>query len=125
MYLPFMRRYSWEQVINEVLAQPKHTDIVVEKYRVPPVPSDFKSRPADDDVQIADYGLALEDDTGIHIKEYDDCYKVHWDTKDPSVDPLGHLFYDSPKWLVVGAVALDWIVLKGTFTKKLLNFLLK
>ncbi len=120
-----MRRYTWEQVINEVLLLSKHTDIIVEKWRVPPIPTDFKERLADNDGQITDYGFALEDDTGIHIKEYEDYYKVHWDKKDPSVDPLGHLVYDSPKWLVVGAVALDWLVFKGTYTKKLLNFLIK
>ena len=48
MHLPFMRRYSWEQIITEVLSQPKHTDIEVEKWRVPPIPSDFTERQADD-----------------------------------------------------------------------------
>ena len=125
MHLLFMRRYTWEQVINEVLTQPKHSDITVEKWRLPSLPNDFKPRMADDDGQIADYGLALEDETGIHVKEYDDYYKIHWDTKDPSVNPLGHLVYDSPKWLVAGAVALDLVVFKGKYSKMLFNLLFK
>lgn len=125
MHLPFAKHYSWEQIINEVLTYPKHTDITIEKWRVSPLPNDFKPRPADDDGQIADYGLALEDETGIHVKEYDDYYKIHWDKKDPNVNPIGHLVYDSPKWLVVGAVAFDWIVLNGKYSKKILNFLSK
>lgn len=102
--------YTWNQVIQYVLSLPKHTDVIVETWTVPDIPNDFTERMADNDDQLADYGLALEDDTGIHIKVYDGHYKVHWDEKDPKVDPIGHLVKDAPHWLVIGLVVLVGMV---------------
>ena len=36
----------------------------------------------------------------LHIREYDDKYMVHTDRVDPRQDPLGHLIYDAPEFLV-------------------------
>ncbi|MEM1971395.1 MAG: hypothetical protein QXM92_02915 [Candidatus Anstonellales archaeon] len=35
----------------------------------------------------------------IHIKVYNEYYKVHWDYVDPSKNPLLHLLLDAPHWL--------------------------
>jgi len=112
---------SWEEVIEKVLTQPKHKDLLVKKSKLPDLPPEFQFRYGDGDGQIANYGLALEDGTGIHVKEYDDFYKIHWDQKDPNVDPLGHLIHDSPQWIVIGAVGAlvaDELFLKGKYRKK-------
>jgi hypothetical protein len=98
--------YTWNQVIQSVLSLPKHTDVMVEAWMVPKIPNDFTKRMADNDKQLADYGLALKDGTGIHVKVYDGYYKVHWDEIDPKVDPIGHLIKDAPHWLVIVFVVL-------------------
>jgi len=118
---PTIRKKTWNGVISEVLVLSKHQDLTIIKSKLPVLPQEFHTRLADEDGQNADFGLALEDGTGIHVKEYDDYYKIHWDQKDPNVDPLGHLIYDSPGWIVagaVGALAVDELFLKGKYRKK-------
>ena len=36
----------------------------------------------------------------LHIREYDNYYSVHSDKVDPLKDPLGHLIFDAPEYLV-------------------------
>jgi hypothetical protein len=36
----------------------------------------------------------------LHIREYDSYYSVHSDKIDPLQDPLGHLIFDAPEYLV-------------------------
>lgn len=36
----------------------------------------------------------------LHIREYKDKYLVHMDKADPRIDPLGHIIYDAPEFLV-------------------------
>ena len=36
----------------------------------------------------------------LHIREYDDKFLVHTDKVDPREDPIGHLIYDAPEFLV-------------------------
>jgi hypothetical protein len=36
----------------------------------------------------------------LHIREYDGYYSVHSDKVDPLNDPLGHLIFDAPEYLV-------------------------
>lgn len=36
----------------------------------------------------------------LHIREYDDKYLVHMDRVDPRKNPLGHLAFDAPEFLV-------------------------
>ena len=110
MYTLRTRKYSWEEVISHVLTLPKHTDVVIKTWMIPDIPSDFTPRMADNDNQLADYGLALQDGSGIHIKVYDGFYKVHWDEKDPKVDPIGHLVKDAPHWIVIGLMVIISIV---------------
>lgn len=101
--------YNWNQIIQHVRSLPKHTDILVESWMVPAIPKEFSKRMADNDNQLADYGLALEDDSGIHIKVYENHYKIHWDQKDPSVDPIGHLVKDAPHWVLLGVAIVSFV----------------
>jgi len=110
---------SWEGVISTVLTFPKHKDLVVKKSELPDLPAEFQTRLGDNDGQIADYGLPLPDGRGIHVKVYHDYYKIHWDQKDPTIDPLGHIITDSPKWIPIGALIADEILFKGKYRKKL------
>jgi hypothetical protein len=36
----------------------------------------------------------------LHVREYDSYYSVHSDKVDPLNDPLGHLIFDAPEYLV-------------------------
>ena len=100
--------YSWEQVTTTVLEYPVHTDIRVGMDMVPKIPSNFKKIHADYDGQKTDYGFSLLDKRGIHIKVYDNYYKVHWDKRSSLTDPLGHLYHDALHWfaLLVGVVVI-------------------
>ena len=103
--------YSWEQVTAIALKYPIHTDICVGMDMVPKIPSDFKKIHADYDGQKTDYGISLQDKRGIHIKVYENYYKVHWDERSSLIDPLGHLYHDAPHWfallVVVAALSLS------------------
>lgn len=109
--IPNVQLTSWSPVVQAVLKYPKHTDLKFFKRNLPSIPKIFTKRRADNDGQNEDYGMALDDNCGIHIKVYDDHYKVHWDQKDPSVDPIGHLIHVAPHWLVL--IALLLIVVLG------------
>jgi len=60
----------------------------------------------------------------LHIREYDDKFLVHTDKIDPRKDPLGHLLYDAPEFLVglvcalVGGSKVSSNILKNTNSKK-------
>ena len=100
--------YSWEQVTATALEYSVHTDIRVGIDMIPKIPSNFKKIHADYDGQKTDYGFSLPDKRGIHIKVYDNYYKVHWDKRGSLTDPLGHLYHDAPHWIVllVGVAAI-------------------
>ncbi len=102
------RNYSWEELISIVLNHPPHVELIVEDWMVPPIPKYFKWRLGDLQGQIADYGVGLSDKRGIHVKRYKNGYTIHWDRKDPSQDPLGHLVQDAPHWLatIIGGAAI-------------------
>lgn len=91
----------------------------MDQRRLPPIPTYFEERAADGDGQDVDYGVALDDGKGIHLKVYGvDFYRIHWDAKDPNKDPFGHLLYDAPKYLVAGLIALGAIGLGYSAYKK-------
>lgn len=100
---------SWNEIVQLVLEHEQHLDFQIPQNRLPPIPDYFETRLADDDGQIEDYGYALEDDIGIHLKVYaEGFYRIHWDAKDPNKNPLGHLLYDAPIYfalITLGIVA--------------------
>ncbi len=116
-------RKNWGTVINEVLNLPKHIDLMIRSSELPEIPSEFEERLGDSDGQLQDYGLALSDGRGIHVKVYDRYYKIHWDQKDPNIDPFGHLIYDAPQWLLIAAGVVDEVAFDGKYRKKLSRFL--
>lgn len=93
---------SWSYIARVVLNLPEHTDRKVMKWSVPhPLEAGFRKGHGDYAEQKGDYRLALLDGRGLHIKEYDNYYLIHWDRWDPSINPLGHIFEDAPHWLPV------------------------
>ena len=110
---------SWEEVIASVLELPPHKDLIIKKSEVLDLPSYFQDRLGDEDGQLKDYGAALPDGKGIHIKVYDNFYKIHWDKKDPNQDPIGHILEDAPHWILIAAGIVDEVAFKGKYRKKL------
>lgn len=110
--------YSWEEVIAVVLNYPVHTDIVVGKNMVPKMPTYFKKIFGEDDGQKANYGFGLPDKRGIHVKVYDNYYKVHWDKRSSLTDPLGHLYHDAPHWVVVLILGLVAVVVGAVVVRE-------
>lgn len=91
--------HEWVSIIRKVLALKPHEDILVPKASVKhPLTIGFRRSIGEPKGQSADYRLRLSDGKSIHVREYRDCYKVHWDMVDPSVDPIRHLKYDAPHW---------------------------
>lgn len=101
-------RYSWDEILDLVLTFEKHVDLQIWQRQLPPIPDYFEERDGDFDEQDADYGYEEEDGRSIHLKVYgNEFYRIHWDTKDPNKNPVGHLLYDAPHWLVaLGAAVL-------------------
>jgi hypothetical protein len=88
---------AWAGVLNLVLTQPPHCDLVVPKDSYPhPLQAGFVQHFGDPKGQIADYRVSLSDGRGIHISEFSDSYVVHWDIVDPLINPLGHIAQDAP-----------------------------
>lgn len=89
----------WIKFIKKVLSMPKHTELKIPKYLVPsPTEIGFKKTDLGDlKGAKSQYRLMLEDGRSLHLLEYDSYYTLHWDEKDPRIDPLGHLLFDAPE----------------------------
>ena len=109
---------TWKQAINDILSQPAHDEVLYYFDEIEELPSYFKERLGTPAGQLNDFGVALKDGRGIHVKEYDDYYTIHWDKVDPSVSKLGHLYEDAPGILAAGIIGS---FLGGIATYKLLK----
>lgn len=99
----------WMSIIQEALAHPAHTDLTIDKEAVPhPSDWEFEEGGGKPVGQESNYRLALPDERGIHVKGYEDHYKIHWDKVAPSQNGLGHLLSDAP---VETALALGGLYL--------------
>lgn len=103
----------WIAIIQEVLEYPAHTDLAVSKSDVTnPLDWEFTVGGGKSVGQMSNYRVGLPDGRGIHVKEYEDRYQVHWDKVDPERNPVGHLLSDAP--VETGIVAgLLYLLFKG------------
>lgn len=95
-------RIYWNEIEDQVLRRPPRDEIEISKNKiVHPKNSGYKiSSMGSPKGQSIDYRKSLADNRGLHIREYENKYKIHWDEKDPRENPLVHLKKDSPEWLV-------------------------
>lgn len=93
---------SWDGVTYRVLKFPVHKDIIVSKSTVAnPIEEGFTRSVGDFKGQIADFRRPMPDGRSIHVREFAEHFLVHWDWRDPSLDPIGHLVQDAPHILVL------------------------
>jgi len=71
---------NWTEIIFKVLKLRAHEDLVIGKSILShPKVAGFIKTLGEPQSQIADYELVLEDGRRIHVREYEDYYKVHRD----------------------------------------------
>jgi len=106
---------SWGEIVLKVLRMDAHEDIVIPKYSVPnPVVVGFIETIGENKGQKKDYELTLLDGRRIHVREYEHCYKVHWDKISPLVNLIEHLRRDAPDWWKIMLALLGYFAGKAT-----------
>ncbi|MCS6768220.1 MAG: hypothetical protein RMJ59_05135 [Candidatus Nitrosocaldus sp.] len=119
------RRYMhWGRIVEDVLDLPAHRDVVISKcWIVHPTAVGFRRSIGEPKGQIADYRFALHDGRGIHVREYGDHYRVHWDMVDPSVSIVTHLKRDAPHiyMLLLGVLGVSAGALLGGILSRLMR----
>jgi len=124
---------SWRDFICKILENPPHVDITISKHLVAnPLEEGFtETFLSEPQGQLRDYELILPDGKRIHIREFKDRYRAHWDIVSPSVDVLEHLRRDAPHWPItlcsLGASAITYLISRDTekaLSAAVLGFLL-
>jgi hypothetical protein len=59
--------------------------------------------------QLADFRYMLPDKRSIHLRVFNDHFRLHWDYIDPRADPIGHIAADAPHWLDMANNAITTI----------------
>lgn len=100
----------WNDIIAEVLV----CDTMTVNKRLPdgsevPHPSEsglFKRSIGERKGQKADWRASIPgSDRGVHVVEYESCYRIHVDRFDPYKKPIEHVIHDSPKTGIAMAAA--------------------
>lgn len=87
---------SWRDLVKRVQQLPPHVDMLVSKATVsPPSRFGFRRSVGWKKGSIVNWRLALANGRSIHVREYCDHFKIHWDIADPGKNPLRHLVYDT------------------------------
>jgi hypothetical protein len=84
----------WAAVAVAALALPQHGKLHVPRDQVPhPLQAGmYSSRGMAR--RCRHYRHALPDGKGLHVHEYEDHFRVHWDAVDPSISLLKHFLHD-------------------------------
>lgn len=85
---------AWQGIAVAALALPKHAKLTVARASVPHPSDAGLYRSVGLARQCRHYRQALPDGRGLHVHEYADHYRVHWDAVDPSVSLLRHFLQD-------------------------------
>jgi len=103
---------SWDNLIHHILRLPVHQDIAVSKSAIlSPLEEGFRVSIGEFKGQMADFRRPMPDGRSIHVKEFKKHFLAHWDFRDPSLDPLGHLVQDAPH--ILGLLSLAAFVVLG------------
>lgn len=84
-------------LVGQVLRRPAHVEIPIPRDDIPhPLSMGFRKDFGEPRGQIADYRVTLEDGRSVHVREYKESWKIHWDKMDWMVNAVEHLRKDSP-----------------------------
>lgn len=98
----------WKAIIEKVLDLDPHENMIVNKMSVPdPETAGFTEEVGDPTGQQADYRtVSPYDQRGIHVKEYENAYYIHWDKYAPSEDRIAHIIEDTKYWWELLAIVV-------------------
>jgi hypothetical protein len=89
-------RSEWSDLIKKVQQMPPHVDLLVSRLQVEePIRFGFRKSVGWRKGALTNWRLALPSGRCIHVREYRDIFKIHWDIADPRHNPLRHLMYDT------------------------------
>jgi hypothetical protein len=93
--------YFWTANVNSVLCLPPYQEMRVSKFGAThPLQAGFvRTFIEESKNQLADYRKTLPDGRGIHIREFSDCYVIHWDKICPLAKPIEHIQQDAPQYV--------------------------
>jgi len=88
---------SWNELIRLVQELPPHVDLLIKKSQViePWMCGFRRSKMGWKKGALRNWRLALSNGKSIHIREYSDYFRVHWDIADPRKNPFKHFIYDT------------------------------
>ena len=90
---------SWYNIERQILQRSCHEDISVYKWgMIHPEDAGFYRSTGAPQGQISDYRKLLKNGRSLHVREYEDNYRVHWDYFDPLENIVGHFLLDAPFW---------------------------
>jgi len=112
--------YFWTANVNSVLLFPPHEKMIISKFgSTDPVKAGFvRTYLEESENQMSDFRRTLPDGRGIHIREFSDCFAIHWDKVCPLANPIEHINQDTQygpalSVLAFGGIALVAIALFG------------
>jgi hypothetical protein len=103
-----MEKTAWNAIAVAVMALPKHGRLDVPRGHVPHPQEAGLYRSVGLARRCVHYRHAMPDGRGLHVHEFPDHYRVHWDAVDPSVSLVRHFLED-----VVEALAASWRSTRG------------
>jgi len=96
---------NWWLTIQVVRhSMPPHVELKIPAYCLPH-PERAGFRQSIGGAPGVHYRLLLPDGSSVHVRLYKGYYYVHWDIRDPSVDPIGHLLHDALHYLIIPLLA--------------------
>jgi len=89
---------KWDSFTERILRAKPRQDLRIPKGLIEsPLEANFIAGKGLPKGQLADWRKTLKDGRGLHIREYETDYKIHWDEVDPGLSLVKHLSQDTPR----------------------------
>lgn len=92
------KKVDWSIIIKKIRRLPPHHEIKIGKNAViHPLKAGFRiDSYAIPKGERRNYRICMRNGRSIHVREYSNCYGIHWDRYDPQRSFIKHLILDSP-----------------------------